>query len=118
MRILLVLCGVVMLASACSSSSSPPDTTNECITVCNRDSQLMCTDITNCTLYCDAVEGVATSGNCVTQINAFMDCANSATVCKSKTACASQDTDFSSCAAQYCDANSTDTNCTQLSSAI
>jgi hypothetical protein len=118
MRALLVAFVVLVLTSACSSSSSPPDTTSECINICNKDSQLMCTDITNCTLYCDAVEGIATSGNCVTQINAFMDCANGATVCQAKTACSSQDTDFSSCASQYCDANTTDTNCTQLSNSL
>jgi hypothetical protein len=118
MRTLAVFLGLALVASACSSSSSPPDSTNDCITVCNAEAQKPCTDIPNCTIYCDAIEGVATSGNCVTQVNAYVECAKSATVCEVKSACSSQDTDFASCAAQYCDANGTDTNCTQLSNSL
>ncbi len=118
MRTLAIFLFFAFVASACSSSSSPPDSTNDCITACNNDSQLQCTSITDCTIYCDAIEGVATSGNCVTQVNAFISCAKSAKACSSKSACSSQDTDFSSCAAVYCDANTTDTNCTQLSNSL
>ncbi len=106
---------LVVVASACSSSSSPPDSTGDCITVCNNDSQLMCTAVTNCTNFCDELEGVATSGNCQTQINAYVACAKAAKVCSAKTSCSSQDSDFSSCASQYCDANTTDTNCVAIS---
>jgi hypothetical protein len=114
-RALLAACVVSILVSACSSSSSPPDSTGDCITVCNNDSQLMCTDVTNCTNYCDEIEGVATSGSCQTQVNAYVACAKAAKVCSAKSSCSSQASDFSSCAAQYCDANTTDTNCVALS---
>ncbi|MEO7109812.1 MAG: hypothetical protein ABI183_05200 [Polyangiaceae bacterium] len=118
MRALLAVCVVVALVGGCSSSSSAPDSTNDCISVCQNETTHSCTNITDCTIFCDAIEGVATSGSCVTQINAYVSCAKAATVCAVKNSCSSQGGDFSSCAAQYCDAHTTDTNCTQTSNLL
>ena len=109
---------LVVVASACSSSSSPPDSTGDCISVCNAEISNSCTNITNCTSYCDAIEGVANSGSCVAQVNTFIACAKAAAECQVKSACGSQSSDYASCAATYCDANTTDTNCVALSDSL
>jgi len=108
-----VLFGVALLtiAAACSSSSSPPDSTGDCISVCNGEITRSCTNIANCNTYCDAIEGVASTGNCVTQVNAYIACAKTAAVCAVKSTCGDQNSAYGSCAATYCDANTTDTNC-------
>jgi hypothetical protein len=109
---------LLVVASACSSSSSPPDSTGDCVAVANAEITRSCTNITNGTSYCDAIEGVANTGNCVAQINAFIACAKTAAECQVKTACSSQSSDYASCAGRYCDANTTDTNCVALSDSL
>ncbi len=89
-----------------------------CVSVCNAEVLRSCTTITDCTSYCDAIEGIANAGGCVTQTNAYIACAKTAGVCEVKTSCGSQNSDFSSCEANYCDANTTDSDCVVLSDTL
>jgi hypothetical protein len=85
----------------------------DCTSLCNESVSQKCAMVTggSCGTYCGAMERLAAVGNCKSQFDATLDCANNGSVCETDNRCGAQATAFATCVTTYCTSNPTNTDC-------
>ena len=118
------LSALALFVLACSPSSgiqggnAGTDPTSQCISACQGEQSAKCTQIADCTAFCNSYASVASSADCNSQFSSYAGCASGVAACSAGASCKTQATSFNSCAQQYCASNASDANCKALSQTL
>ncbi len=100
----------LVFAGACS---------DDCESLCKEAQERDCTSISSeCGSFCENLQSISEKGSCASSFDAYQSCLSDDDVCTGDARCGSQRDTLGACAASYCLANSSSTECAAISADI